>query len=295
MEKYSVLMAVYHKEKPENFQLAVESMLEQTVPPDEFVLVCDGPLTPQLDAVIADLCRREPELFHILRLEKNCGLGVALNVGLSQCRNELVARMDSDDIAVPHRMEMQLAAMETNPHVSVLGGQIGEFQSGSSRIHAYRIVPMEESDIRVFLRFRNPMNHMTVVLRRSHVLQVGNYPNLPGFEDYVLWATLLANGYSLRNIRQVCCRARADAGIYSRRGGIRYFRNSVAMEQHLLRLGLICRGRFWRNVAVRFGGTILLSAGFRRAVFLRFLRRKALAGGNGSISPWGLPVSGEGY
>ena len=275
--------------------MAVESMLGQTVPPDEFVLVCDGPLTQPLDAWIAEFCRREPSLFRIVRLEKNGGLGPALNIGLQQCRNELVARMDSDDIALPRRMEMQLEALEKYPHVSVLGGQIGEFQGDSNQIHAYRTVPLEEDEIRQFLRFRNPMNHMTVVLRRSHVLKVGNYQDVPGFEDYVLWAKLLSEGYALRNIRQVCCRARADASIYSRRGGVRYFRNTVVMEQYLLRQGLICRGQFWRNIAVRFGGTILLPAPFRRTVFLGFLRRKTLAGVSSPVSPWDLRVRSEGY
>lgn len=276
MEKYSVLMAVYYREKTEHLRLAMQSMITQTVPPDEFVLVCDGPLTKELDAVIGEACRRSPELFQLVRLEKNMGLGVALNAGLQRCGNELVARMDSDDIAAPDRMEKQLAQMMKCPEISVLGGQIAEFYEDPNRIAAYRTVPTEESDIREFLRHRSPMNHTTVLLRKSHVLEVGGYPDVPGFEDYILWAKLIAGGYHLRNIREVCCSVRADAGMYSRRGGVRYFQNTLKMERFLLEKELISPGQLWKNVAVRFLGSMILPSRIRRVVFLRFLRRRSL-------------------
>lgn len=276
MEKYSVLMAVYYKEKAEYLRSAVESMLQQTVPPDEFVLVCDGVLTQPLNALIAQFCAQSPHLFHIVRLEKNLGLGAALNAGLLQCRNELVARMDSDDIAVRDRMEKQLAEMEKDPEVSVLGGQIAEFYDSPERILAYRTVPTEESQIREFLKHRSPMNHTTVVLRKSHVLRVGNYSDTSGFEDYILWIKLVAGGYRMRNIRDVCCRVRADAGMYARRGGAKYFQDTVKMERFLLEKEIISRRQFWLNIAVRFIGTMLLPSGVRRIVFLRFLRRRNL-------------------
>lgn len=276
MEGYSVLMAVYHREKAEHFRAAVESMLQQTVPPADFVLVCDGPLTPELDAVIGEFTDREPELFQILRLEKNGGLGAALNFGLQHCRRELVARMDSDDIALPERMQRQLAAMERDPQLSALGGQIAEFCRDQNQILAYRQVPRENARIREFLKYRSPMNHTTVLLRRSHILAAGNYPDVPGFEDYILWIRLISAGYRLGNIGSVCCKVRADDGMYSRRGGIRYFRNTLKMERILLDSGLIGFGSFCRNLAVRFLGTVLLPPAARRVLFLRFLRKPAL-------------------
>lgn len=274
MEKYSVLMAVYYREKPEYLRLAIESMLAQSVPPDEFVLVCDGPLTPPLDSVIEQFCDSYPELFQILRLEKNQGLGAAINVGLGACRNELVARMDSDDLAVPDRMEKQLAAMEKYPQISVLGGQIGEFAEDPEKIHSYRTVPLEEQKIREFLRFRSPMNHTTVILRRSHILQAGGYQAIPGFEDYTLWIRLLADGYHMRNIEDMCCRVRADGRMYARRGGMEYFRNTLKMEGLLLEKRFLTVEQYRRNIVVRFIGTMLLTPRIRRLVFLRFLRSK---------------------
>lgn len=274
MEKYSVLMAVYYKEKPEYLRLAIDSMLAQTMEPDEFLLVCDGPLSPELDAVIADYSARFPELFCILRLAENQGLGAALNAGLRQCRNELIARMDSDDLAVPERMEWQLEEMKKHPEVSVLGGQIGEFWEDPERIVSYRTVPVEEPKIREFLKYRSPMNHTTVLLRRSHILQIGNYQPLSGFEDYTLWIRLIAGGYHLRNMEAMCCRVRADRGMYARRGGVRYFCNALKMEQLLLKKRLISPWQFRKNVFVRFVGTILVPPGLRRSLFLHFLRTR---------------------
>lgn len=274
MEKYSVLMAVYYRETAANLRCAIGSMLAQTAPPEEFVLVCDGPLTASLDAVIEDFCAAYPGLFRILRLKENQGLGVALNRGLRLCGNELVARMDSDDIALPDRMERQLAEMERDPSLSVLGGQTAEFRSDPGKIEAYRRVPVEEARIRTFLKFRNPVNHMTVLLRKSHILQVGSYRSVAGFEDYHLWIRLIAAGYRIRNLDAICCMARADAGLYARRGGVVYFQNTLKMERLLLETKLISHGEYLKNVFVRFLGTIVLPAGARRLIFLLLLRSR---------------------
>jgi len=276
VECYSVLMSVYYKERTEYLRLAMQSMLAQTVPPEQFVLVCDGPLTPELDAVIAEYVELHPQLFTVVRLERNMGIGVALNIGIQHCRNELVARMDADDIAVKDRMEMQLAELKKYPQISVLGGQIAEFYDTPDEITGYRQVPISEEKIRERIKFRNPMNHMTVVLRKSHVLSVGNYQDVPGFEDYFLWSSLTANGCSLRNIKDVCCIVRANAGMYSRRGGVKYFQNTMRVERFLRDKRIINRWEFFRNVAIRFVGTIVVPPKLRKMVFLNMLRKREL-------------------
>lgn len=273
LEKYAVLMAVYHKERPEHLRMAVESMLRQTVPPEEFVLVCDGPLTKELDDVISGFCTAWPELFRIHRLEENRGLGTALNEGLAQCGCELVARLDSDDLAVPERMRLQLEAMARNPEISVLGGQIGEFSESPEKITALRLVPTEASAIREFAAYRSPMNHTTVLFRKTHIVQAGGYEAVAGFEDYMLWGKLLAEGRTLANLPQVCCKVRADAGMYSRRGGVDYFCRTVQMERLLLNRKLISPAQYFGNLGVRFAGTVLLNNRLRRLAFLRFLRQ----------------------
>lgn len=278
MEKYSVLMAVYFKEKAEYLRMAIDSMLCQTAPPEEFVLVCDGPLTEALEAVIAEYCSAEPGRFRVVRLERNMGLGAALNAGLQQCRNELVARMDSDDIALPDRMEKQLAEMQIHPNAAVLGGQIAEFFEDRKTITAYREVPTDSQKIRNIMKYRNPMNHVTVVMRRSCVLAAGKYPQFtaPGFEDYFLWVTLLARGCELRNILDVCCRVRVSDGQYCRRGGWKYFQNAMKVQRLLLGKEIISFPQFCINSAVWFCEAMVVPAGFRKKIFLRFLRSPEL-------------------
>lgn len=283
MNTYSVLMSVYYKEKAEYLRLSVTSMIDQTIPPEQFVVVCDGPLTPELDAVIDEFVQAHPDLFTVVRLEKNMGIGVALNIGIQHCRNELVARMDADDIAVKERMEMQLEEITKYPQISVLGGQIAEFYDDPSVITGYRQVPVTEAETQEYIKFRNPMNHMTVVLRKSHVLNVGNYQDVPGFEDYFLWASLIANGNNLRNVKAVCCIVRANAGMYSRRGGVRYFQNTMRVERFLRTKGIITGLEFCRNVVVRFVGTIVIPPRFRKAVFLNVLRKRKLEDNQGSF------------
>lgn len=276
MEQYSVLMAVYHRAKPEHFRAAVESMLQQTVPPADFVLVCDGPLTFALDAEIEQIVSLHPLLFQILRLEKNRGLGYALSQGLPLCKYELVARMDADDLSVPDRAEKQLAAMVADPQISVLGGQIAEFSGEAEQITAYRLVPTEEQKIREFLQYRSPMNHVTVMLRKSPVLEAGGYPDVPGFEDYCLWTNLIARGCRLRNLPDVLCRVRVDDGMYARRGGLDYFRNTVRAEQMLLKNRNIRPVQFCKNLVIRFCGSLLIWPGLRRVLILNFLRKRSL-------------------
>lgn len=275
MEHYSVLMAVYHKEKPEHLRAAVESMLHQTMPPEDFVLVCDGPLTLALDAEIGRVCSLHPSLFQILRLEENRGLGYALSRGLPLCKYELVVRMDADDLSVPDRAEKQLAAMAADPEISVLGGQIAEFSGEPGAVTAYRLVPTEEEKIREFLQCRSPMNHVTVMLRKSHVLEAGGYPDVPGFEDYCLWTNLIARGYRLRNLPDVLCRVRVDHGMYARRGGLAYFQNTVRAERLLLKNRNIRPVQFCKNLMIRFCGALLVWPGLRRVLILNFLRKRS--------------------
>lgn len=273
-EEYSVLMSVYAKENADYFTAAVESMLCQSCPPSQFVLVCDGPLTDALDAAICDFVTAYPDLFCVLRLPVNRGLGVALQEGLQACNYQLVARMDSDDISLPLRMEHQLAAMIADPELSAVGGQIAEFLDSPQNIQGYRIVPVYPEVVRNGVADRNPMNHMTVLFRKNDVLAVGGYQDLRGFEDYYLWGRMLAAGCRLANLPEVCVLVRTD-GLQARRGGMRYFRQTVLLERALRDCGLIGTGVYYKNLVVRFCGTVLLPGSLRQAAYQRYLRQDA--------------------
>lgn len=272
---YSVLMAVYRKEKPEFLKIAIQSMLDQTVPTDDFVLVCDGPLTQELDAVIDRFCTTYPALFHVVRMEKNMGLGLALNAGIQECKNEYVARMDSDDISLPDRIEKQLKVFELDASLSVVGAQIAEFQNDPAVIEGYRVVPTAHNKILKRVKTRSPMNHVTVLMKRSDVLAVGNYEGLVGYEDYHLWIKMLSAGKVFANIDDVGCNVRVD-GMYKRRGGMAYFKNYKKLQELLLAEKLITYPRYMMNACVRFGATVVCPNFLRKILFKKLMRKRKI-------------------
>jgi len=215
--KYSVLMSIYHKEKPDFFIESIESMLRQTIKPDEIVIVKDGPLTPELDQVIDKYTDQEPRLFTIVPLEKNLGLGLALNEGLKRCRNELVARMDTDDISLENRCELQLKEFDKNSDLCIVGTWTNEFFDEPSNIVTSRIVPEKHEDIMKFSRRRSPFNHPTVMYKRSSVLDYGGYQDVLRKEDIDLFIRMLHNGCFSMNIPKPLLLFRSNEDNYKRR------------------------------------------------------------------------------
>jgi glycosyltransferase involved in cell wall biosynthesis len=195
-EKYSVLMSVYEKDDPSFFTVAIESMLNQTVPPEQFVIVEDGIVGVEIENVISKY-EKNSSLFSIVRLEKNGGLGNALNHGLKVCRNDLVARMDADDISLPERCEKQLKAFAKNPNLKILGTQMNEFVGAPSNVVSTRLVPISFEEIKKFARRKSPFNHPTVMYRKKAIEEIGGYPILKRKEDL---------GLFIRAVNKACIR-----------------------------------------------------------------------------------------
>lgn len=217
MENYSVLMSVYKNEKPQYFDLSIRSMLDQTVRTNDFVIVCDGPLTNELDTILESYAAEYPNIFNIVRLPENVGIGMAAREGLKHCKNDLVAKMDADDIAVSFRCEKQLEKFAENPELTVIGGFIEEFSQDVAVPFAIRSVPTTNEEIRRFARRRQPFNNMTVMYRKNAVEQVGSYRDFRRCEDYDLYVRLLYAGYYTENLPQVLVSARVDNGAHARR------------------------------------------------------------------------------
>ena len=211
-----MLMSVYGKEKPEYLQASMESMFDQTVPPDDFVLVCDGPLTEELDEVISRL-QVKYEILHVIRLSENRGLANALNVGITACKCELIARMDSDDIARPYRCEKEIEILNDRPEICVVGGLIEEFHDEKERVDSVRVVPENNEEIIKFARIRSPFNHVTVMYRKTSVLAAGGYPQVRYMQDYYLWINMILSGYQGYNIQMPLVWVRADDNQFLRK------------------------------------------------------------------------------
>ena len=237
---YSVLMSVYQRERADNLRAAMNSIWAQTVKPNDFVLVCDGPLTTELDAVIEEMQQAHPEL-QVVRLEKNSGLGNALNAGIKHCKNELVARMDSDDISYPDRCERQLTIFRDNPELSICSGTVQEFTNSTEKIEAERILPEDQEKILEFAKKRNPFNHPCVMYKKEAVEAAGGYQDFFLLEDYFLWIRMLQNGVIGYNIQEPLLWMRAGSDMYKRRGGWKYACSQVDLYMYMQRSRLISR------------------------------------------------------
>ena len=247
---YSVLMSVYKKEKPEYLKTAIESMLEQSVATNDFVLVCDGPLTESLDEVIAKFVRTNPGLFNVVRLPENVGLAKALNAGLEECRYDIVARMDSDDYSKKDRVEKQLVAMEENG-ADIVGTNIFEFRGDISNLTQSRDLPETDENIREFAKSRSPFNHPSVIYKKSKVQLVGGYGDFAYFEDYYLWITLLQNGCKGYNVQEYLLLMRAGDDLFKRRGGKEYAKCVIKFKKHMLKVGYITRLNYLTQTSAR--------------------------------------------
>lgn len=214
--KYSVLMSVYIKDNPEYLRLSIESMLNQTAAPEQFVLVVDGPVSKELKKII-DYYGAQEELFTICKLEKNSGLGNALNVGLQHCRNELVARMDADDISLPTRCEKELECFKKDAELDICGCNIDEFYNSPDKVKTSRVVPSDYAEIQKFMRRRQAFNHPTVIYKKEKVIEAGGYETLKRKEDFDLFSRMLVSGCRMKNIDESLYLYRANEANYKRR------------------------------------------------------------------------------
>lgn len=227
---FSVLMSVYYKEKPEYFDLALNSIDNQTVSPFEIILVEDGPLTLGLANVIDKYKKSWGKKLKIVKLRKNGGLGPALREGTKHVTTDWIARMDTDDVCVPERFEVQLDEIKKNPDYAIIGGQIDEFINNPKNIIGSRRVPLNQYDIYNFARYRNPFNHPTVMINRSKLVKVGGYTASDRLEDYNLWIQFIKNSEKVKNLNKILVHMRVNENLYKRRGGLKYLKNYIHMK-----------------------------------------------------------------
>lgn len=247
---YSVLMSVYIKDNPEYLDAAIASMVRQSVPFRDMVIVCDGPLTDRLDIVLERWKKELDERLTIHHLLKNSGLGLALAKGIDRCRCDVVARMDADDISRPNRCELLLEKLTTE-NLDLVGGTIEEFDQKPGDLGVVRRVPLEEDEIAKYLKRRNPFNHVTVMYRKAAVEDVGGYQSFPWMEDYWLWARMIAAECACANIPDVVVDVRTGNGMYIRRSNAAYLESQKRFFSELHKLGLVNEAERIRAVVER--------------------------------------------
>lgn len=274
--KFSVIMCVYYADDAGNFDIAVESIVNQTYQPSEIVLVVDGPVGAELNGVILKWKDLYGYKFIIVRLEKNHGLGYARRVALAHTNYDIVAIMDADDISMSNRFELQLKYLLEHSDISVVGGNIKEFDDLTGEKIAYRIVPEKDEDIKKFLKMRNPINNMTVMAYKSDILEVGGFKDFYLMEDYYLWARMCSAGKKFYNIQAVLVNVRSGKDMYKRRGGIKLLQSEIKMQKYMYDSNIIPLYLFVCNMFIRVVVQIILPTNIRGVFYRLFARDKAV-------------------
>lgn len=272
MEKipFSVAMCVYGGDKAEWFDTAIESIINQTLPPDEIVIVVDGPVPEGIEQILTK--HESDNKFKIVRLKECQGHGNARRESLRNCSNEIVALMDADDISLANRFEQQIAYFEEDEDLSIVGGDITEFCGEPKNIVGKRGVPQSDSEIKDYLKYRCPMNQMTVMLKKSYVENAGGYIDWYCDEDYYLWIRMALKNMEFANTGTVLVNARVGKEMYNRRGGIRYFKSEAKLQKYMLDNKLIGQRTYISNVCKRLIVQVLLPNRLRGWVFKKFAR-----------------------
>ncbi len=273
-QQFSIITSIYKNDKPEFVRIALDSMLvNQSVKPSEIVLVQDGPVSEGLSSLLFEYEMNYPTIMSVIRLKQNEGLGNALMLGVEAAKNEIVARMDSDDICIPNRFEIQLAYLKAHPEVDIIGGQMTEFVDTPDNIVGRRKVPLSNDEIYDYMKSRRALNHVTVMFRRSVVLKIGNYQDWFWNEDYYLWVRMMMARCKFANVTEVLVNVRSGANQYARRGGRKYYESEKGIKKLMLDNGLINRTEYFINVAQRYIIQILMPNRVRGWVYRTLARQ----------------------
>lgn len=272
---FSVAISVYKNDKPKDFDRALESITSlQTVKPTEIVLIVDGSVTDEINEVIVKYESLYP-IFNTIRLPQNSGLGNALRLAVESAKCELIARMDSDDIAMPNRFEEQLKMFADDSRLDIVGGDISEFIGEEDNVVSYRKVPVTDGAIKSYMKVRCPFNHMTVMYKKSAVLKAGGYLDLFWNEDYYLWIRMQLAGAKFANTGTTLVNVRTGADMYARRGGKRYFQSEKYLQKYMLEHKMIGYSTYISNVTKRLIVQRCLPNRLRGWVFRKFARGQA--------------------
>ena len=266
---FSVLFSVYKREKPEFLRSALDSVFNQTITPNEVVIVEDGPLTTELYEVLDLYGKKHPEIKRV-PLAVNQGLGLALAEGIKHCSHELVARMDTDDIARNDRFEKQLKVFEENPILDICGSYMLEFENDVDNVVTKRRVPLADSEIKKYQKRRDGLNHVTVMFKKKSVLEAGNYQHCPLMEDTLLWVNMFKNGATAMNIDDYLVFVRIGSDMFERRGGWAYFKKYKQARKRIYKTGYISWWDYQYTLIVQFM-VALLPNKVRGLVFKKLL------------------------
>lgn len=246
----TVILPVYHRVTPEEFTRSLASVHSQTCPPEEIIVVADGPIPDALSDAIDTAAQELPDL-KVIRLPKNGGVAQAMRAGMDVAAHNWVARQDADDVSLPERFELLWPYIESGKYAAV-GGAMLEFADGDpSNVVRTRKLPTDPKGLARYVKTNSPMNNPTVVFDAAAVSQVGGVRDHQFMEDYDLFARLIAGGFDLKNIDEPLVLFNASDGMFDRRSTALLTAAERQMQKNLVSYGLISRPRAVFNFAAR--------------------------------------------
>ncbi len=275
--KLTVVVPIYKNNDAQQLRVSLDSLLRQTLLPNEILVVADGPISTELEQVVSSFkfqvsSKNLPIEVNYLKFEQNEGLGEAMRKAVLVAKEDYIARMDADDICLPNRFEKQMKCFKDDPTLSVVGGQIAEFDGDVKNITGRRVVPFGHDEIVKYMKSRNGMNHVTAIFKKADLLDSGNYQPLEWFEDYYLWVKMIQHGCKFKNISDDVVLVRAGKAQADRRGGWAYFKNEVFLFKCLLSQGFITKNRFCINIIERSFVRLLMTSSIRSWFYKNVLR-----------------------
>lgn len=266
-------MSVYKNDKPEYLIEAFDSIVNQTLVPAEIVLVEDGPVTEELEKIVVEYEKKYSSIMNVVRCEKNGGLGEALRIGVENAHFDYIARMDSDDISHPERFEKQLHFMIEHPEVDICGGDAAKFTTTPDEIIGYRRPKFTDKELKEQLKDKPPFCHVTIMAKKDAILKAGNYVEIFNQEDYYMWARMAKCGCIFANIPEILVYVRL-VGVGGRRGGWKYFKNEMIMQNYLLKSRIIGLPKYCMHVVEKFVIEILMTAKMREWAYKTLIKAK---------------------
>ena len=248
MSKFSVVMSVYISDSPIYFIEAINSLLNQTKMPDEIIIIADGPIGNELNVALNYF--KNMDLIRIIRLEKNCGLALSRKKAISSTSFDIIAVMDSDDICVPDRFEKQIKLLQDGK-TQVVGGWIEEFVNEPRDKGKVRKTPINHKEIFSFGKWRNPINHVTLMFTKEAYDSVDGYSSVRHSEDWDMISRMLVTGVIIQSVPEVLVHVRAGDEMIERRRNIEQFKGEMMLFIKKYSIGYINLFHLFGNIMIR--------------------------------------------
>jgi glycosyltransferase involved in cell wall biosynthesis len=275
--KFTTSLCVYNLDNSVYFKESLDSLINQSLPPSQIVLVVDGFINTDLEKVIADFRQTTRNLeieFDVIYLKENVGHGEARKISIENAKYELIALMDADDISKVNRFEKQINAFKNDDELSIVGGQIMEISHDTKKEISIREVPTEDREIKEYLKTRCPFNQVSVMFKKADVLKAGNYVDFYHNEDYYLWVRMYLEGFKFYNLQEILVDVRINEEFYNRRGGWKYFLSEYRLQKIMYKNSIISLHRFLFNSFIRLVLQVLLTDSIRGFIFKKLFRKK---------------------